>query len=312
MERTQPGFREGRAPLARRFWLYQRERFPLPAYTSLTGVFTLSAASYSRHLRGEAGLAPTGLILLGSVTALAFFFLLRVLDEHKDAEQDRRYRPELPVPRGLVSLPELRCLGAGAVTAALGLNAVLAPVLLGPCLLVAAWTALMTREFFLGAWLRARPAAYLVSHMAVMPLIDAYTTSLDWLTAGAHPEPGLWLFLGVTFLNGTLLEIGRKVRAPEEEREGVTTYTGAWGVRGAPAVWLGVLFAAAAGIWLAAACAEAAGAAAVALAILLPPAAAAALRFVRRPTPKAAKGMDLVSGLWVLFTYLLLGFGHDG
>ena len=26
--------------------------------------------------------------------------MLRVLDEHKDHDVDRRYRPELPVPRG--------------------------------------------------------------------------------------------------------------------------------------------------------------------------------------------------------------------
>ena len=38
-----------------------------------------------------------------SSVALIFFFQLRACDEVKDAEDDRRYRPERPIPRGLVS-----------------------------------------------------------------------------------------------------------------------------------------------------------------------------------------------------------------
>ena len=99
----------------------------------------------------------------------------------------------------------------------------------------------MTREFFVPVWLRARPAVYLVSHMAVMPLIDLYTSGLDWLAGGVAPPRALALFLGLTFLNGVVVEIGRKLRDPAHERHGVDTYTAAWGTRAAPAVWLAVL-----------------------------------------------------------------------
>src|SRR6186997_1556169 len=89
--------------LARRFWTYQKERFPLAAYAPLVAVFTFSAAAYSRVLRGDPGFISLDLYLLGVCTSLVFFFMLRVLDEHKDALTDALYRPELPVPRGLVS-----------------------------------------------------------------------------------------------------------------------------------------------------------------------------------------------------------------
>jgi 4-hydroxybenzoate polyprenyltransferase len=298
-----------RRPLARRLWAYQRERFPVAEYAPLIAAFTFSAAAYSRLLRGVPGFIRAELFAVGVVTSLVFFFLLRVLDEHKDALTDRRYRPELPVPRGLVTLAELRGLGGGALAAVLALNALLAPVLLWTCLAVAVWAALMTKEFFLGDWLRARPALYLLSHMAIMPMIDSYTTGLDWLAAGALPGPGLGFFLIVTFLNGSLLEIGRKIRAPADERPGVDTYTRAWGLRAAPVVWLGVLLLAALSTWLAARDARAGSATAALLAVLAPAAALPALRFGRAPTTAAAKRIETAGGLWTLATYLLLGAG---
>lgn len=297
----------GAQPLWKRFLVYQAERFPLGAYAPLVLVFTFSAAAYSRLLRGEGGFIPLDRYAVGALTALVFFFLLRVLDEHKDMETDRRYRPELPVPRGLITHAELRMLGGAALVLVLLLNALVAPRLLWACGLVAAWTLLMSREFFVPAWLRVRPTAYLVSHMLVMPLVDAYTTGLDWLAEGAAPRGGLWLFLAVTFLNGTLLEVGRKIRAPEDEREGVDTYSRAWGARGAPVVWAAVLAAAALTACLAAGAAYGGAAASVALAALGGACVVPAWAFRRTPTRRLAKRLDAASGLWTLATYLVLG-----
>ena len=39
-------------------------------------------------------------------------------------------------------------------------------------------------------FLRAHPTAYLLTHMAIMPLIDTYTTGLDWLAVGRRPPSG--------------------------------------------------------------------------------------------------------------------------
>ena len=47
-------------------------------------------------------------------TAFLFFLQLRIADEFKDFEEDSRYRPYRPVPRGLVRLRELGWLGAAA------------------------------------------------------------------------------------------------------------------------------------------------------------------------------------------------------
>lgn len=298
---------ENRAPLLQRFFVYQAERFPLLGLVPLITLFTFSSAAYSRLARGASEFVPGAVFAVGSFTAITIFFMLRVLDEHKDAPWDQRFRPELPVPRGLISLAELRWIGAGVTAAAILANLLVAPILLLPLLVVAVWATLMTKEFFVPAWLRAHPAAYLLTHMAIMPLIDGYTTGLDWLLAAEHRPRGLLLFLLVTFANGCLIEIGRKIRAPEGEREGVDTYTRAWGVRMAPIVWLSTLAASALLAWRAAVNTGTAREALVVLALLAVPCAWPAVRFARGASVRASRHIDGASQLWPAVTYLVLG-----
>jgi hypothetical protein len=280
------------------------------AYAPMVIAFTASAAYYSRFARGEVGFIPMDRFLVGALTSLVFFAWLRILDEHKDAEVDRRYRPELPVPRGLVSRGELRKVGGTLLALALVLNLLVAPQLFGAIALVAAYAALMTKEFFVGEWLRAHPAAYLLSHMAILPLIDFYTTGLDWLAEGVAPPAALALFLALTFFNGVVVEVGRKIRTVEAEREGVDSYTKAWGLGVAPVVWLGVL-----GLTtvLAGAALLAVGASRVELGImgvLALAAATPALRFLRQPHAGLARQIEAASGVWTIAMYLLLGIGR--
>lgn len=304
---------EPRAPAAARLWRYQAERFPLAAYAPLITAFTFASVSFSRTARrvagqpGADGFVPWPLFVAGVFTSLTCFFLLRVLDEHKDAANDARWRPELPVPRGLVTLRELRAAGGALAGLAVIANAVLAPVLLAPLALFAFWATLMTKEFFVREWLRAHLLAYLVTHMLVMPMIDAYTTGLDWLVAGRHAPQGLPWFLAATFANGALVEIGRKLRAPADERPGVDTYTAGWGLRLAPLVWLALCFGAAALVTLAA---RATGTAALSAAIAFPAAALLAIpavRFLATGDGSAAKRVEVTSGIWGIVSYLTLG-----
>jgi 4-hydroxybenzoate polyprenyltransferase len=286
---------------------YQAERFPLAGFVPLIALFTVASACFSRMARHAGGTVSPALLVVGSFTSLVCFFLLRVLDEHKDAEDDRRFRPELPVPRGLVSLRELRLVGSAAGAVAVLLNALLMPVLLLPLACVAAWATLMTHEFFVRRWLRAHMGAYLVTHMAIMPLIDAYTTGLDWLPAGRHPPVGVLWFLAVTFANGVLIEIGRKLRAPADERTGVDTYTHAWGPRVAPLAWVGTL---AASAWLSLRASQHVGWPSLGVALFVAVAVAAsvpAFVFVRGPKRAGALTIERVSQAWPALTYVSLG-----
>ncbi|MEM8557442.1 MAG: UbiA family prenyltransferase [Bacteroidota bacterium] len=288
---------------AARWWTYQRERFPLAAHGPLVAAFSLSAMSVSAALRGGPALDPLAAILaVGS--CLLFFLFLRIADEFKDYAEDCRYRPYRPVPRGLVSLRELGALGIGAAVLQLSFALALSPRLVPLLFIGWAYFGLMCVEFFRPDALRARPLAYLGSHMVIVPLIDLYATAFDWAVAEAPPPPGLGWFAVASFFNGVAIEVGRKVRAPEDEEPGVETYSARWGLRRAVAFWMGALVVTALpGIALASLLDAGAVLAAV-FAVLLAGAGFVALRFVRRPRGRA---VEVYAGLWTLAFYGSLG-----
>jgi hypothetical protein len=298
---------ESTLPLARRLWIYQRERFPLARTTLLVAVFASASVSVSAHL-AHRGLPAWPSYAVAILTVLIFFFQLRASDEVKDAGDDAKYRPERAIPRGLVSLRLIVGLAVAAAPVSAIAIAALDLRLLPLLAAVWAWMALMGVEFFAPAWLRGRPFIYLVSHMLVMPLIDLFATACEWVPANAFPPPLLWLFLILSFLNGTVLEIGRKIYAPANERPGVETYSGLLGMRTATALWCAVV-AAAFGCLLAIGSAVDAlplvaliGVAAFGASML------AAIAFLLRPDTARQKLVDGVAGLWVLLCYLAAGY----
>lgn len=289
-----------------RWWVYQRERFPVAAHGPLIAAFSLSAVSYSALVRGETTLPVNGAVV-AFVTAFLFFLQLRIADEFKDHEEDSRYRPYRPVPRGLVKLRELAWIGAGAGLIQLGAALAVEPKL-APFLLVTwAYLALMSVEFFVPGWLKARPLTYMWSHMLIMPLIDFYATACEWRVRGADVPEALAWFLLVSFFNGCVIEIGRKMRAPQDEETGVETYSALWGRAKAVRGWLIAMAACAACALMAARAIQFLLWAAVVLAVLLAAAAFLGARFVRSEAAGAGRSLEIVSGIWTLSMYLVVG-----
>jgi len=299
---------EASLPLLRRLWIYQAERFPLLKTAVLLLVFTAASISVSAHL-GARSLPGVANFTVAFIVTLLIFFQLRACDEVKDAGDDRRYRPERAVPRGLVSLRLVVGLGAACVPLAMVAAALLSPTLLWPLLLVWLWLALMSAEFFVPAWLKARPFLYLISHMAIMPLIDLFVTACEWLPRAGFPPAGLWLFLALSFVNGCVLEIGRKLYAAENEREGVETYSALLGPRVAALAWGGcaiLAFLLLLGVGSAVGALDAvAWIGTVALVATL----ACAARYAQKPAPGSQKMVDAMAGIWVLVCYGAAGFG---
>jgi len=293
-------------PLASRWWIYQRERFPIFNHGALIAAFSLSAVCFSALLRDSYHFPPLKTIVVAFLSSFLFFLQLRIADEFKDAAEDAQFRPYRPVPRGLVTLRELGVVAAVAAGLQLILALWLDPGLVLLLGVVWAYLALMTREFFVSAWLKRRPVHYLWTHMLILPLIDLYVSGCDWLPAGGLPSGLAWL-LALSFLNGVVVEVGRKVRAPEDEEFGVETYSVLWGRPGAIAVWLAAM--AAAGI--------VAGMAGrrvyfevlvfgIAIAVFLA-AALCALRFLRQPKQGAGKIIETMSGVWTVLVYTSCG-----
>ena len=289
----------------RRFWIYQKERFPVFANGALILAFSSCAVCFSALLRGAGAFPVWRSFVVAFASSFISFFHLRVADEFKDFDEDSRFRPYRPVPRGLVKLKELAWLGiaGGAAQAALAwwLDARVMPWLLVTWI----YFALMSREFFCRRWLKAHPFTYMWSHMFIMPLVDFYATSCDWRVASDGPPKGLFLFVAMSYLNGFVIEIGRKLRAPADEEHGVETYTALWGRKRAVALWLGVM--AATGVAAVAAARQLGfvAPAACALALLFCGAALWSARFLR--SPANGKIFEAFAGAWTLCLYLMLG-----
>jgi 4-hydroxybenzoate polyprenyltransferase len=280
-----------------RFQIYFRERFPLHQHAPLVAAFSFCAVSYAAHLRNVDW--PTfSSFAVAFPVCLLFFLQLRIADEFKDKEEDARWRPYRAVPRGLVKLKELGWIFAAA--AGLQLILILSLDVRLIWILFAAWSYLiaMSMEFGAREWLKARPIVYLLSHMLIMPIVDFTATACDWLPENQHPPAGLGFFLATSFLNGLVIELGRKIRLPKDEEAGVETYSALWGRTKALKIWQYLLFT----------CAVFATASlsmvnAPLFSYLFLSAAAILCSF-------AGKRVETVSGVWTLLLYLILGLSR--
>ena len=291
----------------RRLFIYQKERFPVGVHGLLIAAFSFSAIAYSRLCREEYTFIEGWQYAACVFTNFTLFFLLRVSDEYKDHEDDARYRKYLPVIRGIITLRELSATAALLFTIATAINIIFFPKLLLLFVLMMGYLLLMRVEFFVPFWLRKRQILYNTSHMFIIPLADMYASGYDWRLQGVTPPQGLLFFFGVSYFNGMVLEIGRKIRIPETEEEGVVSYTRLWGIRKAPLIWLGILTINFLLAIAAAKYAQAGAAVTQVLTSLFFLTALPALFFLQKPRRPTAKWIEVASLFWALGMYLTLG-----
>ena len=238
---------------------------------------------------------------------VTLFFLVRIFDEFKDQEDDRLYRKYLPVPRGVISLRELKYVGITVFVLQVLVNSIFYPQMLLLYAFVIAFLLLMGKEFFVAEWLKKHQFWYVTSHMFIIPFIDIFASGFDWHLAGLEAPQGMIIFFCISYLNGIVLEIGRKIKTPETEEHGVISYTKLIGVKKAPAFWILILFItmifAFVGAWYA-------GLGVIAYIIfvfLFLVCCTPAILFIKRPSIRSAKYMEYFSGLWTFGMYLTLG-----
>lgn len=293
-----------RVGFAHRWAEYCRERFPPLRHGVVIAAFVFATLAVAQSTADHPAAIAAVPFALGFALAWLAFLELRILDEFKDACDDARFRPYRPVPRGLVTLPELRAVGIVALVLQLVLAAVAGLAAVAALLATLAWTALMGREFFASAWLRARPVAYLASHAAVVPLIAVVVAACS---TEAPDTVAMAPFLALTYASTVVFEFGRKIRAPPDEQTGVDTYSALWGHRIAAAAWLATI-AMSALLAIAAVPSSADRRPIVALGLVAVAAAAAlGARFVARPDQRASRAIEALSGAWLVSAYLAIG-----
>ena len=298
---------ESNKPYLWRMYQYQNERFPILGHGVMIAAFSFSAIAYSRICRGAEGFVDWSTYFVGIFTTVSLFLLVRIFDEFKDKEDDAKYRSHLPVPRGLVTLEELKRIGILVFILQVAVNLYFFPKMLIIYSIIIAYLLLMGKEFFIPEWLKKHQFWYITSHMFIIPFVDIYASGLDWLLEGVAAPRGLMFFFAVSYMNGIVLEIGRKIRTPADEAEGVLTYSSMLGTRKATGLWIIILFVT---LGLSGAAAHYAGYGMtgwVVLAIAFIICALPAFLFLKKQTAKRAKYIEYASALWTILMYLSLG-----
>jgi 4-hydroxybenzoate polyprenyltransferase len=127
------------------------------------------------------------------------------------------------------------------------------------------------------------------------------------LVAGADPPAALPWFLAAAYANGMVFEVGRKLRAPQDEEPGVETYSALWGTRRAALLWFCALALAGVFTVIAATSVGATQPAALIAGASIAATLWVALRFAQSPTSTGSKIIRWYSAAWLLAAYLIFG-----
>ena len=138
----------------------------------------------------------------------------------------------------MITLANLRVLAAFCIVAEFGLAfAAGAPAMTGLVVAIA-FSILMLKEFFAAEWLRRHFLVYATSHMLLMPLLSLMIFSFATGQMPWQAPPVYWLYAFVGFFVTFNVEVSRKIRAPEDEIDGLDSYSKIFGTYGAARIVL--------------------------------------------------------------------------
>ena len=217
----------------KKWYTYQKERFPVFAFGSY--VFAIAFATYCFSNSEFNKVYPLGtsffdwkIILTMFVLGLLQFLMVRIIDEFKDYEEDCKYRPYRPVPRGLISLKELKVLFIICAILQIAITAIVNRYALK--FLVLLWIVfyLMTKGFFIKKVLDKHILLEVTFDEIMMPILVVFLSKFP--NGRIFLTNRYFLFLFMTYVVSWIIEIARKVRCKEDEEEGVRTYTAVFGI----------------------------------------------------------------------------------
>ncbi len=251
------------------FKIYLNERFPLGKNSIFVLIFTLSGYIYTGLLYNSKIInqifskeikvpMPWHKIVALFIIIFMFFLQLRITDEFKDYEEDLKYRAYRPVQRGVITLKALGKIGIATVIIQIILAYIIDFKIIYFMIIVWFYMFLMAKEFFIKEWLTKRILIYALSHVVIMIFITlVIVNATQYIILGEaenifkfvalqryrhNIDIALIPLFTLNYLNGIVLEIGRKTRRADEEEHGVQTYSKLWGKKKA-AVILSLLFA---------------------------------------------------------------------
>ena len=207
----------------KKWYTYQKERFPVLTYGLYILCLTFATFFYNtKMLNIESNI---GIFLVMFIVAFLQFLMVRIIDEFKDYDEDKKYRPYRPVPRGLIKLQELRVLFIICVILQLALTLIINPISLIFLIILWAVFILMSKGFFIKKVLDKHFLLEVALDEIMLPVMILYLASFIEIDITI-----LWRLLLLSYIVSWIIEIARKVRCKKDEEKGVKTYTAVFGI----------------------------------------------------------------------------------
>lgn len=166
--------------------------------------------------------------IVGGITVFGFLMFLRIADDFKDYESDKRLFPDRAFPSGKVYKKDLNIVVAIDLAVLTILNAIFMNNFLFYLFLMA-YGILMSLWFFQKHKISKSLPLALVTHNPVQMVLNLYIISFCCIKYDLYPFTlTSFLVLMTLYFPALIWEIARKIRAPKDETE-YTTYSKLFG-----------------------------------------------------------------------------------
>ena len=168
--------------------------------------------------------------IVGGYTVFAFLMWLRVADDFKDYESDKKLFKDRPLPRGAVTKKDLIIITTIVEVLAIILNIVFMNNLLFFIILYV-YGFLMSKWFFQKSKIQPSLPLALITHNPVQLIINTYIISFTCIKYNLNPITlTTILALWTLYFPALIWEIARKIKAPKDEND-YTTYSKLFGYK---------------------------------------------------------------------------------
>ena len=216
--------------MLKRMHIYMKERYPFIARLIL-GLIVFLEIHFIILLNEGITTFDIGIQeVVGAYTVFAFLLWLRIADDLKDFDLDKRLFPDRPLARGAVFKKEVVILCAFFNLIAVVLNIIFMNNIVFFCILYF-YGYLMSKWFFQKAKIQPSLPLALVTHNPVQMFVNLYIISFTVIKYDLPPVTITTIMtLWTLYFPALIWEVSRKIKAPKDEND-YTTYSKLFGYK---------------------------------------------------------------------------------
>lgn len=216
--------------MLKRWNIYFKERYPIIPRLVLGLIVFLEiyfiVLLNNQIIKFELGIQE----IIGAFTVFSFLFWLRVADDLKDYETDKKLFKERPLPSGRVKIKDVVIICALIQAIVIILNLVFMNNLIFLIILYG-YGFLMSQWFFQKSKIQPNLMLAVITHNPVQMIVNLYIISFTCIKYSLNPFSLTTIMaLFTLYFPALIWEIARKIKAPKDEND-YTTYSKLFGYK---------------------------------------------------------------------------------